>query len=193
MGCSVSSAPTKFIYWGPNPQHIRMSQYLEISSLKRSLRVNWTEQNWRLKWCFPNSSAVTNPSAMQENQETWIQSLCWEDPLGKEMVTHSSILAWNIAWTEELGRLQSMGLQRVRYDWACAQGKMRSLEWIIIHYSQYSYKKGKYGHRCAKEDQSKQTHTVILWLLWRLVSRPPIDSKSMDDQVPYIKEHSICI
>ena len=42
-------------------------------------------------------------------QETWVQSLCQEDPLEKEMATHSSILAWRIPWTEEPGRLQSMG------------------------------------------------------------------------------------
>ena len=46
----------------------------------------------------------------------WVQSLGWEDPLKKEMATHSSILAWEIPWTEEPGRLQSMGLQRIRHD-----------------------------------------------------------------------------
>ena len=46
-------------------------------------------------------------------QETWAQSLGWEDPLEKEMTTHSNILAWRIPWTEELGRLQSMGLQEL--------------------------------------------------------------------------------
>ena len=45
-------------------------------------------------------------------QETWVQSLGREDPLEKEMTTHSSILAWKIPWTEEPGRLQSMGLQK---------------------------------------------------------------------------------
>ena len=49
-------------------------------------------------------------------QETRIQSLGWEDPLEKEMATHSSILAWTISWTEEPGGLQSMGLQRVTHD-----------------------------------------------------------------------------
>ena len=49
-------------------------------------------------------------------QETWIQSLSWEDPLEKEMAAHSSILAWEVPWTEETGGLQSMGLQRVRHD-----------------------------------------------------------------------------
>ena len=42
-------------------------------------------------------------------QETWDRSLVWEDPLEKEMVTHSSILAWKISWPEEPGGLQSMG------------------------------------------------------------------------------------
>ena len=53
-------------------------------------------------------------------QETWVQSMGWEDPLEKEMATHSSILAWEIPWTEELEGpvqgVQSMGLQWVRYD-----------------------------------------------------------------------------
>ena len=49
-------------------------------------------------------------------QETWVLSLGWEDLLEKEMATHSSILAWRIPWTEEHGRLQSMGLQKVRHD-----------------------------------------------------------------------------
>ena len=44
-------------------------------------------------------------------QETWVQSLSWEDSLEKEMATHFSILAWEIPWTEEPARLQSTGLQ----------------------------------------------------------------------------------
>ena len=51
-------------------------------------------------------------------RETQVRSLDWEDPLEKEMATRSSILAWRIPSTEEPGRLQSMGLQRVRHDWA---------------------------------------------------------------------------
>ena len=46
----------------------------------------------------------------------WIQSLGWEDSLEEGMATHSSILTWRIPWTEEPGRLQSRGLQRVRHD-----------------------------------------------------------------------------
>ena len=58
---------------------------------------------------------VKNLPAMQE---TWNQSLGWEDLLEKGMATHSSILAWGTPWTEEPGGLQPMGLQRVRHDWA---------------------------------------------------------------------------
>ena len=59
--------------------------------------------------CFPSGSAVMNPPAIQE---TWVPSLGGEDPLEKEMVTHSSIIACEIPWTEEPGRLQSMGSQK---------------------------------------------------------------------------------
>ena len=59
---------------------------------------------------------------MQEmQQEPWDQSLGQKDPLEKEMATHSSILAWEISWTEEPGWLQSMGSQRLRYDLATKQ------------------------------------------------------------------------
>ena len=51
-------------------------------------------------------------------QDTWVQSLDWKDPLEKEMATYSSILAWKIPWTEEPGRVQPMGSQRVRHDCA---------------------------------------------------------------------------
>ena len=50
-------------------------------------------------------------------QEFWVWSLGWEDPLKNRMATHSSILARRVPWTEEPGRLQSMGLQRVGHDW----------------------------------------------------------------------------
>ena len=49
-------------------------------------------------------------------QETWVQSLGWEDPLGEGMATYSSILAWRIAWTKEPGGLQSMGTQRAGHS-----------------------------------------------------------------------------
>ena len=53
---------------------------------------------------------------LQGMQETWVRSLGWEDPLEKEMATHSSTLAFKIPWTEEPGTLQPMGSQRVGHD-----------------------------------------------------------------------------
>ena len=53
---------------------------------------------------------------MPAMQDTWVQTLSLEDPLEKEMATHSSILAWRIPWTEESGGLQSTGSQRVGHD-----------------------------------------------------------------------------
>ena len=58
---------------------------------------------------FSGGSVVKNLPA---KQEMWVQSLGWEDPLEKEMATHSSILAWENPWSEETGGLQSMGLEK---------------------------------------------------------------------------------
>ena len=63
---------------------------------------------WKLR-AFLVAQVVKNLPAMQE---TWVRSLGQEDPLEKEMATHSSILAWKISWTEEPGGLQSTGLQK---------------------------------------------------------------------------------
>ena len=62
---------------------------------------------------FPGGSVVKN---LPSKQETWVRSLGLEEPLEKETAVNSSILAWGIPWTEKLGRLQSMGSKRVRYD-----------------------------------------------------------------------------
>ena len=66
-------------------------------------------------WASLVAQRVKRLPAMQKTQ---VQSLGWEDPLEKEMATHSSILVWRIQWTEEPGGLQSMGSQRVGHDWA---------------------------------------------------------------------------
>ena len=61
-------------------------------------------------------------------QETRVRALEWEDPLEKEMAIHSSTIAWKIPWTEEPGRPQSMGSQRVRHDWATSLHFMKKLK-----------------------------------------------------------------
>jgi len=70
---------------------------------------------------------------VQEIQETQVQSLGWEDPLEKEMATHSNIFAWRIPWTEDPGGLQPMGSQRVRHDLVTQQqqhGVVR--KWFVM-------------------------------------------------------------
>ena len=62
---------------------------------------------------FPGGSVIKKALPIQE---TWVQSLGWEDPLEKEMATHSSVLAWEIPWTEGPDGPWSMGLQCVRHD-----------------------------------------------------------------------------
>ena len=68
------------------------------------------------KSLFPRGSGVKNSPAMQEPQETRVQSLSQEEPLEGSMATHSSIPAWRIPWTEEPGGLQSIGSHRVQND-----------------------------------------------------------------------------
>ena len=79
-------------------------------------------QKWRPKetdqWPFRLCSLVAQTvKKLPARQGTWVWSLGWEDPPEKGRATHSSILAWEIPWTEEPGRLQSMGSQRTGQDW----------------------------------------------------------------------------
>ena len=67
-------------------------------------------------WGSSIAQTVKNLPAMQETQEAQVRSLGWEDPLEEEIETLSSMLAWRILWTEEPGRLQSMGSLRVGHD-----------------------------------------------------------------------------
>ena len=75
------------------------------------------------------AQSVKSLTAMQE---TWVRSLGWEDSLEKEVASHAGILAWRIQWTEEPGRLQSVGLQRL------ATTKQLTLSFsYIMHISEY--------------------------------------------------------
>ena len=78
-------------------------------------------------------------------RETRVRSLGREDPLEKEMAIHSSTIAWKIPWTEEPGRLQSMGLQRVRQDLATEQQQLMWVDVQSVTQSEVSQKeKNKY-------------------------------------------------
>ena len=71
----------------------------------------------------------TTGLSVQEMQDIWVQSLGQEYPLEKEMATHSITLAWKIPWTEEPGRLQSMGSLRVRHHWATSLSLFTFMHW----------------------------------------------------------------
>ena len=93
-------------------------------------------------WASLVAQMLKNQPAMWE---TWVQTLGEEDPLEKGMATHSSILAWSIPWTEELGRLQSMELQRIGHKWVTnttlsimVYPRILSIVPCIIHSVQFS-------------------------------------------------------
>ena len=80
---------------------------------------NWASEHWKQVLKSLRTSLVAQTvKCLSTMWETQVQSLVWEDPLEKEMAIYSSTIAWKIPWTEEPGRLQSMGLQRVGHDWA---------------------------------------------------------------------------
>ena len=94
---------------------------------------------------FPGGS--DSEKSLPAIRKTWVWFLVWEDPLQKEMGTHSSILAWTISWTEKPGGLQSMGSQRVGHDRVtnthCRFASMRSnlppIYTSIVHTTQVFY------------------------------------------------------
>ena len=104
----------------------------------------------RLMMGFTGGQMVKNLPAMPE---TWVLSQGWEDPLKKGMATHSSILAWRILWTEEPGRLQSMGSQRVRHDWASF------IHFTSLHFMMAKSIKKKISTTVAKR-------TLDSWEMW---------------------------
>ena len=82
----------------------------------------WTVQESKMSNIYKISSLVAQTvKNLPVMQETWVQSLGWEDPLEAGMATHSSVLAWRIPWTDEPARRQSLGSQRIRYDLATKQ------------------------------------------------------------------------
>ena len=98
---------------------------------------------------FPGGSVVKNPITIQKMQEMLVRSLSWEDPLEKGMATHPSILVWETSWTEEPGRLWSIGSQRGRQDWG---------DWALTHPCR------SFGKLRVEKEVSELTSQVWTWL-----------------------------
>ena len=117
-------------------------------------------------WASLLAQTVNSPPAMQETQ---VGSLGWEDPLEKTMVTHSSVLAWRIPWTEEPGGLQSMGSQRVGlsdfYSLTCMENYTSSALLFFFFFSKSKVTTNS-GWECdlkrRKYHQNLQLHALVL-------------------------------
>ena len=110
-GSSINKSKFAFSMFQP------LNQSLEIwSNVSRA--AQWILEPSILAGSFPGGSVVKNPPAMHETKEMRVWSLSQKDPLKEAMATHSSILAWEIAWTEEPGGLQTIRLQKVWHNWA---------------------------------------------------------------------------
>ena len=119
---------------------------------------------------------VKNRPAMQETQ---VQSLGPEDPLEKAMASHSNILAWRIPWTEEPGRLQSMGLQRARRNWVTTRLT------LAVHMGEMGKWEGETGWGRVLLETYKQNIVVKMWeRLDNFISSPIIRGFKLTKHIP---------
>ena len=100
---------------------------------------------------------VKNPPAMQE---TWVRFPGWDEPQKKGMVTHFIILAWRIPWTEEPSGLQSMGPQRVGYNWATNSYEREPKVWPVLSASTTRVRVTRYLFNHGQWPSQSQ-HTVL--------------------------------
>ena len=105
---------------------------------------DWNELYWgniNCKKIYIYSLVAQMGKHLPTMRETWVQSLSWEDPLEKEMATHSITLAWKIPWTEKPGRLLSMASQRFGHDWATSLSYIYLYMYKIGHTKKFFVKK----------------------------------------------------
>ena len=101
--------------WRKSPWHLWVDLVLSTRNWLVLTSMGFTTHGL---YVLPASLVAQRLKHLPLMQETWVRSMGQEDPLEKEMATHSNILAWRIPWMEEPGGLQSTGLQRVGHDWA---------------------------------------------------------------------------
>ena len=118
----------------------------------------------KINGLFRTSQVAQIVKCPPARRETWVQSLGWEDPLEKEMTTHSSTLAWKMPWTEEPGGLQSMGSQRFGHDWMTDT----HLSFIYVCLSIF-YLRSVFSY-CSWGSQGKNTevtsHSLLQWAVY---------------------------
>ena len=114
MGQKFTTLDLEMLSWIGHQRHwLKKKQQSKLDFMKTKQFSASKGTIHRVKEASLVAQSVKNLPAVQE---TRVQSLGWEDPLEKEMATHSSILTWKIPWTEEPGELQFMGSQRVGHD-----------------------------------------------------------------------------
>ena len=116
---------------------------------------------------------MKSPSAMQE---TCVQSLDWEDPLEKEMATHSNVLAWRIPWTEETGGLQFLGSQRVGHNRVTDTHRhthiLRNVEMTLLVDAKWLIYNSEHESWTIKKAEHQRIDAFELWC-WRRLLRVP--------------------
>ena len=138
-----------------------LMSHSRISYSRWVITPSWLSELWR---SFLYRSSVYSEASLvfqtvkrlPAMQETQVRFLGWENPLEKVMAIHSSPLAWKISWTEEPDKLQSMGSQRVRHDWAT------SLHFTSLHNIWNSPESGLSSSSCYWEEGQAVFHKVSL-------------------------------
>ena len=119
----ISGSILKIYFWPRYDIALTCSRIFNITGKRPSVVVKMMcclQSRWAFFWDNVDKIGKTR------------SSLGWEDPLEKEMATHSSIHAWKIPWTEEPGGPQSMGLQRVGHDWATSLSLSDKIIWAVV-------------------------------------------------------------
>ena len=130
QSCQTLCNPTDCSQPGSSVHAISQAGKLEQVAIPHSRGSSWPRNQTHVSyvsWVGRRILALWATKTLSAIQETQVQALGQEEPLDKGMVTHSSVLAWKIPWTEEPSRLQSMGLQRVRHNWAA-----NTVTWLIL-------------------------------------------------------------
>ena len=139
------SHPKRYLYKANSgvvtkpPGNSFISSALEDVTLKKKSENFLKKHLIACVYTYMTSLVAQTVKRLPTMQETWVQSLGWEDLLEKEMATHSSILAWKIPWMEESGRLQTMVSQRIGHNGVTSCVYIYTHMYIACSYTYYIY------------------------------------------------------